>query len=57
MTNEKATKIKNFLQSTGAFAGAVSGVAMGLLALMRVFYPDPKQTTTTGTTGVTEVGK
>lgn len=56
MTNEKATKIKNFLQSTGALAGAISGVAMGLLALMRVFYPDPKQNTT-GTTGVTEIGK
>ena len=33
---------KKFLQGLGAFAGAVSGISLGLLSLLRVFYPDPK---------------
>lgn len=43
MKTEKIVKIKKYLQGIGAFASAVSGVSLGLLALLRVFYPDPPQ--------------
>lgn len=53
---QRVQKVKNFLQSTGAIAGAISGVAVGLLALIRVFYPDPKPTDTTQpSNGISEV--
>lgn len=56
MKTETATKIKSFLQSTGAIASAIAGVSMGILAIIRVFYPDPKPITTpTQSTGVTEL--
>lgn len=44
MENKKSTpeKIKTVLQAVGAFSTAVSGISLGILALMRVFYPDPK---------------
>lgn len=56
MSDKTATSIKTFLQGAGALATAISGICLGMLAIMRVFYPDPKpETTQTQTTGVTEL--
>lgn len=41
MKPSKIQKIKKILQAGGAFFTALGGLMMGILSILKIFYPDP----------------